>query len=58
MPASMMRAVAGSSANVDGRSSAIAPTGPMPGRTPTMVPTSTPTKQASRLAGVRAMPKP
>jgi len=41
----MMRAVAGSSANVDGSRRAIAPTGPMPGRMPTMVPTSTPMKR-------------
>ena len=48
----------GSSANVDGSSRAIAPTGPMPGRMPTMVPTSTPMKQAKRLPGVRAIEKP
>jgi hypothetical protein len=58
MPASMMSAVAGCSANVDGRSSAMAPTGPMPGNTPTTVPTTTPMKQASRFAGVSAMANP
>jgi hypothetical protein len=54
----MMRAVAGWSAKVEGRSKAMAPTGPMPGRMPTIVPTSTPTKQAKRFVGVRAMEKP
>jgi len=58
MPASMISAVAGSRANVEGSSSAMAPTGPMPGSTPTMVPTTTPTKQASRFVGVMAMVKP
>src|SRR3989442_12427953 len=54
----MMRAVAGESANVEGRRSAIAPTGPMPGRIPTIVPMITPMKQAKRFTGVRATPKP
>src|SRR5438132_4771317 len=58
MPASMMRAVAGESANVEGRRRAIAPTGPMPGRIPTIVPMITPMKQAKRFTGVRATPKP
>ena len=58
MPASMMRAVAGESAKVEGMRSAIAPMGPMPGSTPTTVPISTPTKHASRFAGARATPKP
>jgi hypothetical protein len=44
--------------NVDGSSSAIAPTGPMPGRTPTIVPMRTPTKQAKTLAGVSATLNP
>jgi len=54
----MMRAVVGESANVDGNRSAIAPTGPMPGRIPTIVPMMTPIKQAKRFIGVRATPKP
>ena len=36
----------------------MAPTGPMPGRMPTMVPMSTPRKQAKRFAGCSAIPKP
>jgi hypothetical protein len=58
MPASMMRAVAGWRVNVEGRRSAIAPTGPMPGRMPTMVPIRTPRKQAKRLVGCSATAKP
>jgi hypothetical protein len=58
MPASMISAVAGCRANVDGKSSAMAPTGPIPGNTPTMVPISTPMKQANRLVGASAMPRP
>jgi hypothetical protein len=58
MPASMIRAVAGCRAKVDGRSSAMAPTGPIPGRMPTIVPTRTPMKQAKRLVGVNATAKP
>jgi hypothetical protein len=58
MPASMMSPVAGGSAKVDGKSSAIAPTGPMPGRIPTMVPMRTPAKHAKRFAGASAMPSP
>src|SRR6185503_713249 len=58
MPASMISAVAGCRAKVDGSSRAMAPTGPMPGSTPTIVPTSTPTKHASRLPGIIATPNP
>ncbi len=58
MPASMISAVAGSSAKVDGSRSAIAPTGPIPGRIPTTVPMSTPMKQANRLPGVSAIENP
>src|SRR2546423_10722067 len=58
MPASMMSAVAGWSAKVDGNSKAIARTGPIPGSTPTIVPTSTPTKHARRLPGVSATANP
>jgi hypothetical protein len=58
MPASMISAVAGCMAKVDGRSSAMAPTGPMPGSTPTMVPTTTPMRHANRLLGISAMENP
>jgi hypothetical protein len=58
MPASMISAVAGCIAKVDGKRRAMAPTGPMPGNTPTMVPTSTPTKHANRLLGSRAIENP
>jgi hypothetical protein len=54
----MISAVAGCSAKVDGSSSAMAPTGPMPGSTPTIVPTRTPMKHAKRFVGVSAMVKP
>ena len=54
----MISAVVGESAKVEGSSSAMAPTGPMPGSTPTMVPMTTPTKHANRLPGVSATPKP
>src|SRR5512137_1195947 len=46
------------SLNVIGRSMAMAPTGPMPGNTPTSVPRTEPTKQKKRFSGVRAMEKP
>jgi hypothetical protein len=58
MPASMISAVAGCIAKVDGRRRAMAPTGPIPGSTPTIVPTSTPTKHANRLLGRSAIEKP
>ena len=58
MPASMISAVAGCIAKVDGKRSAMAPTGPMPGSTPTMVPTSTPMKHANRLLGSSATENP
>jgi hypothetical protein len=45
MPASMMSEVTGSAWNVSGRSMAMVAVGPMPGRQPTIVPSSTPTKQ-------------
>ena len=54
----MIWAVAGWSAKVVGRSNAIAPTGPIPGRMPTMVPMRTPTKQAKMFVGVSATEKP
>ena len=45
MPASMISAVTGSKLKVIGSSMAIVAVGPMPGSTPTSVPSSTPTKQ-------------
>jgi hypothetical protein len=51
MPASMISAVTGSKLNVIGRSIAIVAVGPMPGSTPTSVPSSTPTKHHSRFSG-------
>jgi hypothetical protein len=45
MPASMISAVTGSKLNVIGSSIATVAVGPMPGSTPTAVPSSTPTKQ-------------
>ena len=44
--------------NVKGSSSAIDPEGPIPGRTPTAVPTKTPAKQARSFVGTRAILKP
>jgi hypothetical protein len=43
---------------VIGKRIAMAPTGPKPGRTPTNVPSTEPTKQKKRLFGCRAMEKP
>jgi hypothetical protein len=45
MPASMISAVTGWKVKVIGSRMATAPVGPMPGRTPTSVPSRTPTKQ-------------
>src|SRR5688572_15964362 len=58
MPASMISAVTGESAIVMGSSMAIVAVGPMPGSTPTRVPSSTPRKQYSTLTGVNAVSKP
>ena len=49
-----MSALAGSSRNVIGSSSATVSAGPMPGSTPTAVPIVTPTNAHSRLPGVIA----
>src|SRR5262245_33514717 len=54
MPASMMSPAVGPILIVNGRISAIAPAGPSPGSTPTMVPSTVPTKQAIRFTGSRA----
>src|ERR687895_813916 len=60
MPASMISAVTGSKLNVIGSSNAIVAVGPMPGRTPTSVPSKTPRKQKKRFSGANAveMPRP
>src|SRR2546426_8403190 len=58
MPASMMMAPAGFMLKVSGRSIAIVAGGPSPGRIPTTVPRSTPTKHHSRLAGSSATANP
>src|SRR3954447_20561800 len=58
MPASMIMAETGSSVNEIGSSMATVVTGPMPGSTPTSVPSRTPTKQYKRFWNVSATSKP
>src|SRR5712671_4615523 len=58
MPASMIRAPTGGRPKVMGSSIATVAMVPMPGSTPTSVPTSAPIRHSSRLIGVRATPKP
>src|SRR5262245_20390963 len=58
MPASMMMPEVGSRWKVSGSSMAMVAMGPMPGRTPTSVPISAPTKAKSKFIGVMATPKP
>src|SRR3712207_849458 len=58
MPANMIRAALGDTLYVTGRSSATVIAGPMPGSTPTAVPSSTPTTANSRFSGASARPKP
>src|SRR3982750_2202330 len=58
MPASMISAPTGGRPNVIGSSIATVAMVPMPGSTPTSVPTSAPIRQSSRLTGVKATPKP
>src|SRR3954468_12486636 len=58
MPAIMMMPDSGVPDSVTGSSSDIAEIGPMPGNTPTRVPTNTPMKQYRILTGSRATPKP
>jgi hypothetical protein len=50
--------VTGSRLKVIGRSIAIVAVGPMPGRTPTSVPSTTPMRQKRRFSGVRAVANP
>ena len=59
MPAKRMNAPTGSlKLNVIGNSSAIVSAGPMPGSTPTSVPSVTPAAASSRFSGVSTAPKP
>src|SRR5690242_10859988 len=59
MPANMMNAPVGSlKLNVSGRSSAMVTAGPMPGSTPTNVPSVTPSAASARFAGESASAKP
>jgi hypothetical protein len=54
MPASMMSAPTGGKPNVIGNSIAMVATVPMPGSTPTNVPTRAPSRQNSTLKGFEA----
>src|SRR5947208_14293294 len=58
MPASMISAPTGGRPKVIGSSIAMVATVPMPGSTPTTVPTSAPSKQNSTLYGLAATWKP
>src|SRR5215470_2905957 len=58
MPASMIMAACGCSVKVTGKRIEIVATGPRPGRTPIMVPSTTPTKPYSRLTGASATENP
>jgi hypothetical protein len=58
MPANMMSEPAGSSLKVTGSSSATVSAGPIPGSTPTAVPSSTPMSANSRFIGCRAIVRP
>src|SRR3978361_542413 len=58
MPASMISAPTGGSPNVIGSNMATVAMVPMPGSTPTSVPTRAPIRHSNRLIGVTATPKP
>src|SRR5581483_9605448 len=58
MPASMISAPTGGSPNVMGSSMATVATVPIPGSTPTSVPTSAPNRQKARLCRLVATEKP
>src|SRR6476661_5856551 len=58
MPASMISAPTGGRPKVIGSSIATVAMVPMPGSTPTSVPTSAPIRHSPRLIGVKATPKP
>src|SRR5690606_9631173 len=57
-PANMMKAAVGATFTVTGSSSAMVSAGPMPGSTPTAVPSSDPKNAHIRWAGCKATPKP
>ena len=56
MPASMISAPTGGSPKVIGSSMAMVATVPMPGKTPTSVPTSAPSRQNSTFMGSGIIP--
>src|SRR5690242_11856887 len=58
MPASMIRALTGSSVRVSGISTATPVLDPRPGSRPITVPTNTPMRHSSRFSGERAVWKP
>ena len=58
MPPNMMKAPTGSSLPVIGSSIATVNAGPIPGSTPTAVPSVTPISAQSRLIGVNAIENP
>src|SRR3954463_13129024 len=58
MPASMIRAPTGGRPKVIGSSIATVAMVPMPGKTPTSVPTRAPIRHIRRFVGVSATPKP
>src|SRR4051812_46903432 len=58
MPASMIRAPTGGRPKVMGSNIATVAIVPMPGNTPTSVPTSAPIRHSRRLIGENATPKP
>src|SRR6187402_1788686 len=58
MPPNMMKALVGSSPNVTGRRSATVSAGPMPGSTPTAVPSVTPANAQARWGQVSALANP
>src|SRR3979490_1029052 len=58
MPASIISAPTGGRPNVIGSSMATVAMVPMPGSTPTSVPTSAPIRHSRRLIGENATPKP
>src|SRR5919201_839246 len=58
MPASMISADTGGRPNVACSNMAMVAAGPRPGSTPIAVPRNTPTRQYSRLMGLRAVCKP
>src|SRR3954453_12340151 len=58
MPANMINAPTGGKPKVIGNSIATVAMVPIPGSTPTSVPTNAPVRQSRRLTGVNATPKP